>query len=158
MTENRRTLSRLAAVQALYQMEQTQTGVDTTILEFKTHRLGGDIDGVALKDADDTFFEDIVRGVVDRQSTLDSVIETHLASGWRIGRIDATARAILRSGIFELSSRPDVPPAAVVDEYVGIANSFFDKKEAAFINGVLDAVKASSHGDESPRATPSCSV
>ncbi len=145
---NRRTMARLAAVQALYQMEKAQTGVDTVVLEFRAHRLGGDVDGVALQDADDAFFEDAVRGVVRMQERLDPYIERRLADGWRLSRLDATARAILRAGLYELSNRADVPAAVVIDEYVEIAKSFFDEKETRFINGVLDAAARELRADE----------
>ena len=136
---NRRSTARLAAVQALYQLEQTGIGVDTVVLEFKTHRLGGEIDGVALIDADDAYFEDTVRGVVRRQADLDPFIARKLAPGWKLSRLDATARAVLRAGLYELANRTDVPTSAVIDEYIEIAKSFFDAPEVSFINAVLDA-------------------
>ncbi|MBI1394207.1 MAG: transcription antitermination factor NusB [Alphaproteobacteria bacterium] len=151
MAENvahRRTLARLAAVQALYQMEQARTGVDTIVLEFRTHRLGGEIDGVALHDADDAFFEDIVRGVVRTQDRLDPFIERRLAPGWKLTRINSTSRAILRAGLYELASRPDVPHAVIADEYIELAKSFFDEREAGFINGVLDAAAQDLRAEE----------
>lgn len=135
----RRTVSRLGAVQALYQLDMTGAGVETVILEFRTTRLGGELEGVALHDADDAFFEDLVRGVVRLQARLDPFIQRKLAKNWTLARIDSTARAILRAGLFELTERADVPARVVIDEYVEIANAFFDGDEPAFINGVLDA-------------------
>ncbi|MEO0400029.1 MAG: transcription antitermination factor NusB [Pseudomonadota bacterium] len=135
---HRRTTARLAAVQALYQMERTGIGVDSVILEFKHHRLGGDIDGVLLHDADDAFFEDAVRGVVRTQTKLDPYLERNLAANWTLKRIDSTARAILRAGLYELTARPDVPANVVINEYVALAKAFFDSDETGFINGVLD--------------------
>ncbi|MEM6414282.1 MAG: transcription antitermination factor NusB [Pseudomonadota bacterium] len=136
---NRRTTARLAAVQALYQMEQTGLGVDSVVLEFKTHRLGSDLDDHQLHDADDAFFENAVRGVVRIQHRLDPFIEKLLAKNWTLSRLNATARAILRSALFELINREDVPPKVVIDEYVEIAKAFFDVEESAFINAVLDS-------------------
>ncbi|MEE9328914.1 MAG: transcription antitermination factor NusB, partial [Parvularculaceae bacterium] len=65
-------------------------------------------------------------------------------------RLDATARAILRAGIFELIRRPDVPYRVVIDEYVELANNFFDEgtTEASFINGVLDSAAKDVRSDE----------
>ena len=145
---NRRTTARLAAVQALYQLEQTGAGVETVVLEFRTHRLGGDIEGAALKEADDAFFEDTVRGVVRLQTRLDPFIQRRLAEGWALARLDATARAILRAGLYELTNRPDVPAGVVIDEYVEIAKAFFDGPETSFINGVLDAAASETRPDE----------
>jgi N utilization substance protein B len=139
-TDNpRRSAARLAAVQALYQMETAGAGVEAVIREFLAHRLGGDIDGAALHDADAAFFADIVRGVTEAQRRIDPSIERELAKNWTLGRLDATARAILRAGVYELMRREDVPFPVVIDEYVEIANAFFDGDEPRFINGVLDA-------------------
>ncbi len=144
----RRAAARLAAVQALYQMEKSGVGVDTVVLEFKTYRLGGEIDDVAIHDADDKFFEDITRGVVAQQKRLDPYIHRRLASGWTLPRIDATARAILRAGLYELTQRPDVPMRVVLDEYIELAKSFFDQTEVSFINGLLDAAAQDLRADE----------
>jgi N utilization substance protein B len=146
---NRRTIARLAAVQALYQMEHSGTGVETVILEFCTHRFGADIDGTALAEADEAFFADLVRGIVAGQVRVDRTIDAALAEGWTLARLDATARAILRAGVYELTIRADVPAKAVIDEYVEIARDFFDDgAEPKFINGALDAIARRVRADE----------
>ena len=138
---NRRTVARLAAVQALYQMEHSAAGVETVILEFRTHRFGGDVEGAALADADEEFFADLVRGIVAGQVRIDRTVDAALAEGWTLARIDATARAILRAGAYELTMRADVPAKAVIDEYVEIARDFFgEESEPRFINGALDSI------------------
>ena len=147
-----RAASRLAAVQALFQMEASGAGVESIILEFTTHRLGGDIDGALLTDADDDFFADVVRGAVEAQSRIDPYIENHLAENWKLSRLDATARAILRAGIYELTKRPDIPFRVVIDEYLDIANAFFEGDETRFINGILDAAARDARPDEFTRA------
>ncbi len=136
-----RSMARLAAVQALYQMEHSKTGVRQTVREFQDHRLGTELDGNPIRDADPVFFEDIVTGVVALQERIDPFIEQHLSDGWTLKRLDATARAILRAGLYELIRRLDVPYRVIIDEYVEIAGSFFDPQttEPGFINGVLDA-------------------
>lgn len=140
-TRDARTLARLSAVQALYQMEHAGTGVDAIVREFVDFRLGGELDGALLREADTDFFASIVRGVVETQRGIDPYINKHLSEGWSLKRLDATARAILRCGLFELISRTDVPWRVVVDEYVELANAFFEQGETEprFINGVLDA-------------------
>ena len=62
-----RTVARLAAVQALYQMELAGEGVETVIAEFANHRFDADIEGEALAEADEAYFAEIVRGVVENQ-------------------------------------------------------------------------------------------
>jgi len=133
-------VARLAAVQALYQMETAGAGAETVIREFCDHRFDHDIEGVRLAHADEAFFAALVRGVVEEQLAIDRAIGRRLARGWRLERIDATARSILRAGAFELMRRADVPAEVAIDEYVEIAKSFFQGPESGFINAALDAI------------------
>ncbi len=135
-----RSVARLAAVQALYQMEVSNAGVEHVIREFIEHRFDRDVDGVKLAAADEGFFAALVRGVVAEQTGVDAAIARRLADGWRLERLDATVRAILRAGVFELANRPDVPTEVAIDEYVEVAKSFFEGTEPGFVNGALDGV------------------
>jgi N utilization substance protein B len=135
-----RSVARLAAVQALYQMEVSGVGVEAVVREFLDHRFGGDIEGEHLAEADEAFFAELVRGVVEDQAAVDHAIAKRLAAGWRLERIDATLRAILRAGAFELTRRPDVPTEVAIDEYVEIAKSFFEGPEPGFVNAALDGI------------------
>jgi len=140
-----RSVARLAAVQALYQMEVSSAGAEAVIREFVEHRFDRAVPGdageeVTLAQADEAFFAELVRGVVEHQKAVDGAIARRLASGWRLERLDATARAILRAGAYELSYRRDVPTEVVIDEYVELAKSFFEGPEPGFVNGALDAV------------------
>ena len=135
-----RTVARLAAVQALYQMELAGEGVDTVIAEFSNHRFDADIEGEALAEADEAYFAEIVRGVVEGQRDIDAAVKARLASNWRMERLDSTLRALLRAGTWELRERQDVPREIVLDEYVELAKAFFDDAEAKFVNAALDGV------------------
>lgn len=140
-----RSVARLAAVQALYQMEVSGVGAEAVIREFSEHRFDRDLptetgEEVTLAGADEAFFADLVRGVVAEQRTIDAAIARRLASTWRLERIDATVRAILRAGAYELIHRSDVPTEVAIDEYVELAKSFFEGPEPGFVNGALDAV------------------
>jgi len=135
-----RSVARLAAVQALYQMEAAGAGAESVIREFSEHRFDRDMDGTPLAAADESFFGELVRGVVARQARLDAAIARKLAQNWRLERLDATVRAILRAGAFEIAERPDVPTEVVIDEYVELTKSFFDGPEPGFVNGALDAL------------------
>jgi N utilization substance protein B len=135
-----RSVARLAAVQALYQMEVSSAGAEAVIREFSEHRFDRDLEDVTLAGADEAFFADLVRGVVGNQKEVDVAIARRLAQGWRLERLDATVRAILRAGAYELAHRADVPTEVVIDEYVELAKSFFDGPEPGFVNGALDAV------------------
>lgn len=134
-----RTVARLAAVQALYQMELAGEGVDSVVREFRNHRFDADIDG-ALAEADEDWFAAVVHGVVEDQRAVDEAVKARLASNWRLERLDATLRALLRSGAWELKHKPDVPREIVIDEYVELAKAFFDDAEAKFVNAALDGV------------------
>lgn len=133
-------MARLAAVQALYQMETAGAGVEAVVREFSDHRFGGDIEGESLAEADEAFFADLVRGVVADQADVDKFIAKRLAANWRLDRIDATLRAILRAGAYELTRRTDVPVEVAIDEYVEIAKSFFEGPEPGFVNACLDGI------------------
>ena len=135
-----RSVARLAAVQALYQMDVSSAGAEAVIREFSDHRFDRDLEDMTLAAADEAFFADLVRGVVARQSEVDKAVVRRLAQGWKLERIDATVRAILRAGAFELTHRPDVPTEVVIDEYVELAKSFFEGPEPGFVNGALEAV------------------
>jgi transcription antitermination protein NusB len=134
-----RSVARLAAVQALYQMETAGAGCEAVIREFGEHRFDRDVEGAALAPADEAFFAELVRGVVAGQARLDKAIRRRLAKGWRLDRIDATLRALLRVAAFELVGEA-TPAPVVIDEYVEIAKSFFDGPEPGFVNAALDAI------------------
>ncbi len=138
-----RSVARLAAVQALYQMEVSGLGVEAVIREFADHRFDRQVeadDSGIMAEADEAFFGDLVRGVVANQRAIDTSVVKRLAQGWRLERLDATVRAILRAGTFELSHRKEIPIEVTIDEYVELAKSFFDGPEPGFVNGALDGV------------------
>jgi N utilization substance protein B len=135
-----RSAARLAAVQALYQREMENTPLPLLLREFHQHRLGAMIDGIEYKDAEVDFFDDIVSGAHERLAELDQLIASKLAGGWALSRLDKLMCQILRAGAYELVARTDVPAGSVISEYVDVANAFYNKKEAAFVNGLLDAV------------------
>ena len=139
-TSKARSAARLAAVQALYQLEMEQTAMARLLDEFHQHRLGAEIEDEQYLDADTAFFDDVVRGTHARCEEIDGLIAARLATGWTMARIDKTMLQILRAGTYELLSRADVPTATVISEYLDVAHAFFDQREAKFVNGVLDAV------------------
>lgn len=136
----RRAGARLAAVQALYQMEQTEQSARSVIADFLEDRLGLNDEGEPVEEADPDIFRAIVEGVVDRQEVIDAAIMKRLAQGWKIERLDATSRAILRAAVYELIAEISLPSQIILDEYVSIAHAFFEGAEPKFINGLLDAV------------------
>ena len=135
-----RSAARLAAVQALYQRDMEKTPLPSLLHEFHHHRLGATIEDVEYADAEVDFFDDIVSGVDARSAELDELIAGKLAKDWSLARLDKPMRQILRAGAYELVSRIDIPTGTVISEYVDVAHAFYDKREAAFVNGLLDAV------------------
>jgi transcription antitermination protein NusB len=135
-----RSAARLAAVQALYQRDMEKTPLAKLLHEFHHHRLGATIEGVEYADAEVDFFDDIVSGVDARSDEIDGLVAGRLAEGWSLERLDRPMRQILRAGTYELIARADVPTASVITEYVDVAHAFYDKREASFVNGLLDAV------------------
>ena len=135
-----RSAARLAAVQALYQRAMEDTPLPKLLDEFHQHRLGREIEGDTYAEAEVPFFDDIVRGVDARSEEIDDALESKLASGWSLKRLDRTMLQVLRCGTYELMARADIPTGAVISEYVDVAKAFFDDREAKFANGVLDAV------------------
>ena len=140
---NQRGSARLAAVQALYQMDLAGATLPEVLAEFESYRLGKEVDGDQYRDADAAFFRDIVGGVVRDQRELDPAIDAVLTSGWPLTRIDTTMRAILRSAAYELRHRRDVPAKVVITEYVDVARAFFEDEVPAMVNGVLDSLARS---------------
>lgn len=145
-----RTVSRMAAVQALYQMDLAGTDAGEVIEQFLAQAepepdapADADADGehsVSLEGADTTFFADVVKGVVRRQRDIDPLVDQQLRTGWRLVRVDSILRAILRGGVFELLERTDVPARVTINEYINIAKAFFEADEPKVVNGVLDRI------------------
>lgn len=139
-----RSQARLAAVQALYQMDLAETDLTAVIEQFKAHRLDSEADngsgnGTGVE-ADPEHFAGVLKGVVRRQREIDPMIDEQLAKGWRLTRIDSILRAILRAATFELAELNEVPPRVVISEYIDVAHAFFEGDEPRVVNGVLDSL------------------
>jgi N utilization substance protein B len=133
-----RSASRLAVVQALYQMELADQDSETALREFIDHRFGEEIDGDQVVEADEKYFAELIRGVVEQQVEIDNALAGYLKE-WKFDRIDATMRAVLRAAAFELIARPAVPGRVIVHEYLNVATAFFEEgEEIAFMSGVIN--------------------
>jgi N utilization substance protein B len=153
-THQGRSAARLAALQALYQLEMTGGAPDDVIQEFLEHRFERDDEGAISGPQDEIFFADIVHGVLKHQVEIDRAIARSLAFGWTLARIDSILRALMRAGTYELVARSDVPAKVVMDEYVELARDFFEGEEPKFVNAVLDRVahkkRAAEFGEPPP--------
>jgi transcription antitermination protein NusB len=135
-----RRAARLGAVQALYQMEVSGASTADVIADFVAGKLPRETEATYTESEGDLeLFKVLIEKAVERQATLDRAIARHLSKGWRLDRLDAVARAILRAAAAELEQQRHTPTAVVIDEYVEIAKSFFEGPEPGFINAALDA-------------------
>jgi len=148
-----RSAARLAAVQALYQMDIAGTGLNDILAEFESHWIGREVEGAQYLPAEAAFFRDVVSGVVREQRKLDPLIDKALSQGWPLKRIEAIMRAVLRAGAYELEHRSDVPARVVVAEYVDVANAFVDRDETGMVNVVLDQIARQLRAGEFARVT-----
>jgi len=135
---NKRGAARLAAVQALYQMDLAATPLNDILGEFEAHWIGREVEGEMYLPAEANFFRDVVKGVVAEQRRLDPMIDAVLSKGWPLVRIETVLRAILRAGAYELDKKPEVPARVVVSEYADVANAFVERDETGLVNAVLD--------------------
>lgn len=144
---NKRGAARLAAVQALYQMDVAGSGILEITAEYEQFRLGKEVDGAQYREADAQWFRSILAGVIDNQKKVDPIIRQSLTDDWPLSRLDSTLRAILRAGGYELMMREDVPVAVIVSEYVDIAKAFYENEEPKLVNAVLDRIARRVRGE-----------
>jgi transcription antitermination protein NusB len=148
---NKRGAARLAAVQALYQMDLAGSGLNEILAEFEKHWIGREVEGAQYSPAEKAFFQDIVTGVVREQRALDPLIDAALAERWPLKRIETVLRAMLRAGAYELGHRRDVPARVVVSEYADVAAAFVERDETGMVNAVLDQIARQFRADEFAR-------
>lgn len=153
-TGEKRSAARLAAVQALYQMEIAAKGLNEVFAEFESFWMGREIEGEQYKPAEGKLFRLLVNGVLNEQIEIDRKVDQLLADGWPLKRIEAIMRAVLRAGAYEVMFRPDTPIRVAISEYVDIASAFLERDEVGMINAVLDRLAKETRGDElnRPRA------
>jgi len=135
-----RSAARLAAVQALYQMDLSGKGVIDALAEFEAFWIGREVEGIEFQPSDNAFFRDILSGVVNNQREIDVKIDKALAAGWPLARVEAVLRAILRAGCYELMFRKDVPVRVVITEYVDVTHGFYNEDEPDLVNAILDSL------------------
>lgn len=135
----KKTAARLAAVQALYQIELVGGDVEDVIVEYIKHRFGYEIEGEAYVPADEEMFSDLCRGVTDRVEEVDAIIDDALKNR-KLETLELIVLIILRGAVFELLENHQTDAGIIVNDYVNIAHGFFETKQPAFVNGVLDTI------------------
>jgi N utilization substance protein B len=155
----RRGAARIAAVQALYQIELTGASPDRVLREFVAHRIEPQPKDEAgaeeeIGETDRELFAAIVRGACEKRAELDEMVGSALAVGWSLERMDRVLRALLRAGAYELFARAETPARVAITEYVGVANAFYEGREPGFVNGVLDKLARVLRPEEMAAAGP----
>lgn len=143
-----RTLARLAAAQALYEIEVAAASPHEVVPAFVSSGFKGLIDEGDAGPADAKFFEKLVLGAVGDLATVDPMLITALEPEFTLTRLEVLLRAILRLGAYELLAFGDVPAKVVITEYVELAHDFFSGREPALVNAVLDRLARLLRTDE----------
>ncbi len=143
-----RSAARLAAVQALYQMEMTDTTSAAALRDVQLREGAVSDDADTGVKVDEAMLKDIVEGVTERREDIDRRIAGHLAEGWSFDRLELVLRVILRAGAYEIVAKSDVPLRVAINEWVDLAHAFYAGKEPGFVNGVLDRIGREARPDE----------
>jgi N utilization substance protein B len=148
----RRALARLAAVQALFQVEQGEHTVEEVIDQFLATRAQESDEAAMPVDADRAFFAELVEGAASHRNDIEPLVAESLGPSWTMARIDRLVRVVLLAGVYELRHRVDVPARVVINEYVEIAHAFYGEREPGFVNSVLDRLARRLRPQEMPGA------
>jgi N utilization substance protein B len=136
----KRSAARLAAVQALYQMEMTGVSADAVIVQFFDPELRRQWSDNNPTEFDRGLFSQIVKGVTKQREEFDRIVAAALSADWTLDRLEIILRGILEAGTYELTERTDVPPRVTITEYVDVAHAFYSGAEPGMVNGVLDKI------------------
>jgi N utilization substance protein B len=139
-TLKERSAARLAAVQALYQMDIAASTLPEVLRDFERHWIGREIEGTHYAEAEEKHFRNVVEGVVREQRLLDPLVDKALVAGWPLKRVESVLRATLRAGAYELFHRADVPVRVAISEYVDVAAAFLDQDDTGMVNAVLQTL------------------
>lgn len=132
-----RRASRLAAVQALYEIDRSAASVDEVITAVCDQGAVLDESGLSSP-ADTRLLAAVARSAMDNREILDGMIDDALASNWTTARLETLMRAVLRAGAGELLVSGEVPARVVISDYVDVAHAFWERGEPGMVNAVLD--------------------
>lgn len=141
-----RSAARMAAVQALYELDMVEGDTEAVLRDLIDKRWtvtvededGDEVGEAEFRDPDRTFLIKLVRGVLAKKANLDDMLDGALGENWTVPRLEVLLRAILRVGLFELMEHPEIPGKVVINEYMDVANAFYTGGEPKMVNGVLD--------------------
>jgi len=136
----KKTSARLAAVQVLYQMRLNNQDAKSALRDFIDHRIGYNLDGDVFVPADEELLMDIVNGVQDRWSDVDSVVTAALAAGKKKGEVEVLLDSVLRAGAYELLAHGKTDTGIIINDYMNVAAGFYEGSEPKLVNAVLDKI------------------
>ena len=151
---NRRGAARLAAVQALYQMDIAGTGSNDILAEFESHWIGREVEGAQYLPAEAAFFRDVVVGRRARATQARSA--DRRGAGAAAGRSSASKRSCARCCAPAPTSSTTAAMcrrASSSSEYVDVAHAFVDRDETGMVNAVLDQLARQLRAGEFERVT-----
>ncbi len=143
-----RSAARLAAVQAIYEMEVTGVTADSILDNFLRQRWPRSGAMESLPPPDLNLLTRLIQGVHAMQPDLDRAIDAVLEARQGGVRIELLLRAILRAGAFELSMIHDIPAKVIINEYINLGHAFYSSGEPALVNAVLDRLAARYRNDQ----------
>lgn len=149
-----RSAARLAAVQALYQIEMNQGEPEDVIEEFLEHRTDQAPEEGGIAGADPELFTLLVRGIIEEEEDIDDMLSAVLDSEWPLQRLERLLRLLLRAGVYEIAERRALPARVAIAEYLALADAFFSGSEPGLVNGVLDRVGRALRPEEFEPQTP----
>lgn len=132
--------ARIAVVQGLYMQEQTQCNTKDIAQQFTDDHFVHTIEAKNSAIPDKEYFKKLLTNIPLSLEKLDVHIQDNLQELWKIDRLSAVVRCILRSAVYELLYEPTVPAPVVLNEYIEVGRAFVDEKDIKFINGLLDKV------------------
>lgn len=131
--------ARLRAVQALFQADQNKQSMRAVLDEYLRYRSDMEIDGQKLVQPDGALLKKILFGVDERRPELESVVDANLNKDAQDRHVEPLLRAVMICAAYELLVQ-EVDSPIIINDYLNVAHSFFERGEVALINGVLDSI------------------
>ena len=136
----KKSLSRLLAVQAIFQMEASGKSLAETKNEFEKYRTKTEIDGIYYNNFNVRYFRNLLETAVSEQKNIDKLVNKTLMETWKLPRIDPTVRAIFRIASSELIIKA-TPEKVIINEYLKLSEAFaINDKQNGIVNAVLESL------------------
>lgn len=140
-------MARLTAVQALYEIEMTNTSIDNIFRDFTERRWDNNTildkitdDNSKLALPDKKKFTAIIRGVLINQGNIIIILNKAVSKNIYFDKLDSLIKSILLCATYEICFENLTPNKVVLNEYINITKSFYEQNESSLVNGVLDRI------------------